>query len=101
MGTRFDIRYGTEAADEIRQLKKYDQARILDAVDDHLAETPTISSGLRKELPGLAPNFEHVPPVRQLRVGDYRVFYDVDEGARVVTVRAVRLKGNKRTEDIV
>jgi mRNA-degrading endonuclease RelE of RelBE toxin-antitoxin system len=37
-----------------------------------------------------------------LRVGDYRVFYDVQETKRVVYIRAVRLKPQGlQTEDIL
>ena len=42
------------------------------------------------------------PPIWELRVGAYRVFYDVDEDLNVVYVRAVREKPpDKRTEDIL
>lgn len=38
----------------------------------------------------------------ELRVGEYRVFYDVQEQARLVTVRAIRLKPpHKTTEEIL
>jgi len=43
------------------------------------------------------PGFEHVPPLWELRVGEYRVFYDVDEQANKVFVRAVRKKTPKQT----
>ena len=46
----------------------------------------------KKILVGLTPPWEHQPPVWELRVGEYRVFYDVDEPDRRVTVRAVRRK---------
>jgi mRNA-degrading endonuclease RelE of RelBE toxin-antitoxin system len=55
----------------------------------------------RKLLEGLVPPWDSVHPVWQLRVGDFRVFYDVDERARKVIVRAVRRKGTKRTEEIL
>jgi len=42
------------------------------------------------------------PPVWQLRVGEYRVFYDVDREEMAVYVRAVRLKPpHKTTEEIL
>ena len=55
----------------------------------------------RKELTALVPPWEHVPPVWELRVDEYRVFYDVDPGARLVVVRAVRRKGRSTTKEIV
>ena len=43
-------------------------------------------------LTGLQPDFEHDPPVWELRVGQYRVYYDVSEELKAVVVRAVREK---------
>jgi ParE-like toxin of type II ParDE toxin-antitoxin system len=39
--------------------------------------------------------------VWQLRIGDFRVFYDVDEERQAVIVRAIRRKGTKATEEIL
>ena len=51
---------------------------------------------------GLVPPWEYVPPLHELRVGKYRVFYGVDETTSVVVIRAVREKpADKRTEDIL
>jgi len=44
---------------------------------------------------------EAVRPVWQLRVGDFRVFYDVDEQQQEVIVRAIRRKGSKTTKEIL
>ena len=47
------------------------------------------------------PPLEHVPPIWQLRIGDHRAFYDVDEVTRVVFVRAVgRKPPHATTEEI-
>ena len=37
----------------------------------------------------------------QLRIGDYRVFYDILEGEEAVWVHALRWKGRQATEDIL
>ena len=56
----------------------------------------------RKMLVSLIPPFESVPPIRELRVGEYRILYDVDEGERKVYVRAVRKKPpHKTSEEII
>jgi mRNA-degrading endonuclease RelE of RelBE toxin-antitoxin system len=39
------------------------------------------------------------PPIWELRVGEYRVFYDVSPEAKVVYVRAVRRKPPHRTTE--
>ena len=49
--------------------------------------------------PKLVPPFEHVPPIWQLRIGDHRAFYDVDDAKRVVLVRAVRRKPPQATTE--
>ena len=53
-------------------------------------------------LVALAPPWEHVEPVWELRLGEYHIFYDVDEEASVVIVRAVRHKPpHSTTEEIL
>ena len=55
----------------------------------------------RKELIGLVSPWEQVRPIWELRVGEHRVFYDVDTADREVIVRAIRRKGRKTTEEIL
>ena len=51
---------------------------------------------------GLAPPWDHVDPVWELRVGGYRVFYDVDDTQATIKVRAMRRKApHKTTEEIL
>ena len=71
-------------------------------MEEQLTQQPLTQTKHRKPLPTLLPSFEHVAPIWQLSVGSYRVFYDVDQPARVVFIRAVRLKlAHTTTEDIV
>lgn len=50
----------------------------------------------------MIPPFESDPPIWELRVGEFRVFYDVDEIERIVYIRAVRHKPpHKTTEEIL
>ena len=66
-----------------------------------LTHEPAAPSRQRKCLVDLTPSFEHEPPIWELRVGNVRVFYDVNETDRRVHVRAVRRKDTQTTEDIV
>jgi mRNA-degrading endonuclease RelE of RelBE toxin-antitoxin system len=68
---------------------------------DKLAHEPAEESNRKKMLSGLVPPSKQVRPAWQLRGGDLRVFYDVDESSRVVIVRAVRRKKRKKTEEIL
>jgi mRNA-degrading endonuclease RelE of RelBE toxin-antitoxin system len=80
----------------------HERRRILDAISGQLAYEPLVATKNRKQLPGLAPEWAHIAPILELRVGSYRVFYDVDGEARTVIVRAVRLKRpSDTTGDIV
>ena len=47
----------------------------------------------------LIPPWDAEPPIWELRVGDYRVFYDVSEREAVVYVRAIRKKPPERTTE--
>jgi len=50
----------------------------------------------------LIPPWDAVPPVWELRVGEFRVFYDVSKTERTVHVQAIRKKpSGKRTEEIL
>jgi mRNA-degrading endonuclease RelE of RelBE toxin-antitoxin system len=99
--TMFEIRLGEVAVSEIAGLRAVERRRLLDAIDSQLTYEPAQTSRRKKMLSGLIPPWEQVRPVWQLRVGDLRVFYDVDESTRVVIVRAVRRKEIKRTEEIL
>jgi mRNA-degrading endonuclease RelE of RelBE toxin-antitoxin system len=90
------------AIEELKSIRVFDQRRILAAIREQLADQPSLATRRRKCLIDLAPSFEHSLPVWELRVGAFRVFYDVAEDEKYVHIRAVRLKQpRQRTEDIV
>jgi mRNA-degrading endonuclease RelE of RelBE toxin-antitoxin system len=62
----------------------------------NLIDAPAESRGKRKLLDLGGGNF-----IRQLRVGDYRVFYDVDEAENQVVIRHIRRKGQRTTGEIL
>jgi mRNA-degrading endonuclease RelE of RelBE toxin-antitoxin system len=76
---------GAEA--DLMWFKAFARRTILDGVDVHLRDQPTFGS--RRVTP-MRPN-----PVAawELRLGDFRVLYDVDEESRVVTIQVI---GEKR-----
>jgi mRNA-degrading endonuclease RelE of RelBE toxin-antitoxin system len=97
----YEIQVHESATREIEILRVFDQRIVMDAIEKHLTNQPVTPTRRRKRLDALAPDFEHTPPVWELRVADFRVFYDVDEGSKVVHVRALRHKGSgQTTEDI-
>ena len=95
----FRIRFARGALDDLKRLRARDRVRVVAEIERCLSEHPQEPSRNRKELAGLVPPWEHVKPVWQLRVGDLRVFYDVDTAAQQVIVRAVRRKGRSTTRE--
>ena len=99
---RFTILLSEGVKDDLHTLRAYDRRMLLDAIAMQLAYTPTVAAKRRKLLRNLTPPFEAIPPIWQLRVGAFRVFYDVHAEARLVYVRAIRRKpAHQHTEEIL
>jgi mRNA-degrading endonuclease RelE of RelBE toxin-antitoxin system len=98
----FTIQYAESVADDLAAARVFERRQILDRIDQELSHQPKLESRNKKPLHGLKPPWVHVEPVWELRVGEFRVFYDVDEGTNQVIVRAVRRKPpHKTTEEIL
>jgi mRNA-degrading endonuclease RelE of RelBE toxin-antitoxin system len=90
------------ARDELQAVRVFDRRRISQAIDAQLVHEPTKETKNRKPLGGVEPNFAHEPPVWELRVGEYRVYYDVRDESKRVFIRAVRRKPpHQTTEQII
>lgn len=97
-----EIRFAVGVVGDIGAIRAAERQRILDGIRRRLGHEPTRTTKHVKQLRKLSPPFEHVPPVWQLRIGDRRVFYDVDEANAEVFVRAVRRKPpHTTTEEIL
>ena len=72
---RYAIRIKESAARELQRIERSDRERLIAAID-RLAEHPFAGSALKGELRGL----------RRIRVGDYRLIYEVREQDLVVLV---------------
>ncbi len=88
----FSIRVSEGVASDLAPLRIFDRAAILDAIERHLCREPDRPTRRRKRLDGLLPPWDAVPPIWELRVGEFRVFYDVDRDQMRVHVRAIRRK---------
>ena len=71
----FSIRIKGSATRELERIAKADRARLVEAID-RLSESPFLGSALKGEMRDL----------RRLRVGDYRVLYEVQRDALIVLV---------------
>ena len=83
----YRIEYSPDAEDHLRVMTARQRKIVLDAVDEQLTHKPTAETKSRKPM---RPN-----PVApwELRIGNLRVYYDVEETPEpVVYIRAVGLK---------
>ena len=101
MAKVFTILYEEAAEEDLHGLRVYEARRIMDEVDTQLTKNPAMATRRKKLLEGLVSPWDAVRPVWQFRVGDFRVFYDVDEERQEVIVRAIRRKGTKTTGEIL
>lgn len=78
----FRVRIKASAAKSLRHIDREDRHRIIEAID-RLQVEPAAGSALKGEFQGL----------RRLRVGSYRIIYEVDRGE--LTILIVRI-GHRR-----
>jgi mRNA-degrading endonuclease RelE of RelBE toxin-antitoxin system len=98
----FDIEFTDLARDELKVMRRYDQQRILDEVETQLMYEPNVETRNRKPLINASAPFEHVPPLWELRIGEFRAYYDVREADSKVHVRSVRhKKPHQTTEEVL
>jgi mRNA-degrading endonuclease RelE of RelBE toxin-antitoxin system len=95
----FTIEYSEMVAEHLGELRAFDRKKILDQVDAQLSHQPAEQTRHKKKLEGLVPPWEHLEPVWELRVGELRIFYDVNEEESLVIVRAIRRKPPHRTTE--
>jgi len=87
----YRIVYSPATDEHLRALTARQRATIFDSVDEQLAQQPTLETRNRKPMrPNpLAPG--------ELRIGDLRVYYDIEEKPEnVVTILAVGIKDRNR-----
>ncbi len=87
----YAIAYTDDAELDLRALPKRDQQTVLRTVPGYLAHEPAVRAGARKPLD---PNPHGA--AWQLRLGDLRVLYAIDEPARIVWVLRIGRKVRER-----
>jgi mRNA-degrading endonuclease RelE of RelBE toxin-antitoxin system len=98
----FEIRFAESVEGELKKIPIYYRNQILDSIEEQLVHEPAIPTRNRKPLENLTPPWQRVEPIWELRVGEYRVFYDVSVTESMVYIRAVRKKPRgTRTEEIL
>lgn len=83
----FEIEYVRSIRSDLANFDAYVRRQILDSIDLHLSHQPTVETSRVKQLrPNQIGRWE-------LRIGDYRAIYDVQEETRRVTIKVI---GEKR-----
>ena len=92
---RYEIEFNQEALEDLQALRAFDQGVILDAIEASLRFEPLTPSRNRKLVIPVDITIE-AGITWELRVGEFRVYYDVDPPAMVVVIRIVQ-KGRQTT----
>ena len=102
MGRPFAIVFSEGVKEDLQNLRAYDRRFLLDTIAKQLTHAPNAATAQWKLLHNLAPPFEAIPPIWQLRAGAFRVFYDVSEEGHRVYIRAIRRKPpHLKTEEVL
>jgi mRNA-degrading endonuclease RelE of RelBE toxin-antitoxin system len=82
----YQIEFTPEALDDLTALKKNEQNEILDSIEEQLRFEPTIETRNRKRM--------RLNPVAEweLRIGRFRILYNVEEEVKIVSIEAVGIK---------
>ncbi len=97
----YTIQIHEDAEAELTALRPYDRNRILDDIEEQLTHEPNTVTRRKKILEALEPPWDQLGPVWQLRVGEYRIYYDVVQEEKMVIVRAIREKRQRTTVEIL
>jgi len=90
MKTAYEIKFTGQAYRHLEAISRRDRNLILDAVREQLPHTPDDETRNRKLLR------DNPLADGELRIGQYRLFYDVDVANRVVRILAVGVKERNR-----
>src|SRR5260370_13971805 len=86
----FGITIVASARDDLRRLRRYARQQVSDAIDTQLPYEPDRETRNRKRLqPNSLSEW-------QLRIGNYRVFYDIDQSMSQVVIVAIGRKQGDR-----
>jgi mRNA-degrading endonuclease RelE of RelBE toxin-antitoxin system len=101
MYVAYAIDYSEQAQEDLAALRGFDRATIMDAISANLKYEPTVETRNRKRLERVLPagmlDTAQGNEVWELRVGDFRVYYDVEPETKVLVIRVVE-KGRLTTE---
>jgi mRNA-degrading endonuclease RelE of RelBE toxin-antitoxin system len=86
----YETRFTPEARDDLKLLRKFEQKEVLTTIEVQLQHEPKLETRNRKRL--RPNNFAEW----ELRIGKFRVFYDVDEQTKIVKIEAIGYKDGSK-----
>jgi mRNA-degrading endonuclease RelE of RelBE toxin-antitoxin system len=98
----FEILYAPDVTEDLKNLSAFRRKEIIDKIEEQLAHEPDHATRNKKFIKGIKPPWTEKKGFWELRIGEYRAFYDVDSNNMQVIVQAIRRKPpHKTTEDIL
>ena len=86
----FEIKLTKEAISDLQWFKKGERSYIVGELESMVSPEPTTETGNRKRLrPNELAEWE-------VRIGDFRVFYDVDQGNKLIKIEALKQSATKK-----
>ncbi len=82
----YRLEFTPEALEDLKSLRKSEQGEVIDGIESQLKYEPRGETRNRKKL---RPNDV---ADRELRIGRFRVFYNVDDDAHILSIEAVGFK---------
>lgn len=82
----YEIEFTFSAEEDLKVFRKFEQTLILDGIEENLRYEPAVATPNKKRLrPNDVSEWE-------LRLGRYRVFYDIEEEVKIVAIQAIGFK---------
>ncbi len=82
----YEIEYTVQAQNDLAWLKKHEQVVVVSTIEEQLSHQPVVETHNRKRLR------ENDVAEWELRVGVFRVLYNVDEVVRIVEIQRIAKK---------
>jgi mRNA interferase RelE/StbE len=84
----YEVRFSRDSERQLGELDARDRNNLLDAIEQQLTHQPHVPTRHRKLLR------ENPLADWELRVGEYRVFYDIDDDPAIVMILAIGVKSH-------
>lgn len=98
----FTVEFAVSAREELRGMRPFDRQAVLERIRQVLTSQPDVETKNCKALHGLKVPWDQVGETRELKVDEYRVFFEIETGKQNVVINAIRHKPpHMTTEDIL